>query len=87
MRDLCAALVLSFLGSTTAIAQATVYSTTPEPRTSVDGITAGDHGGSTVPLGDNAAGSSGLTGPGSAGTTGTGAAGVGPTGTMAAPGH
>ena len=87
MRNLGAALVLSLLGSSAAMAQATVYSTTPEPRTSVDGITAPDRGSSSVPLGDSAAESFSLTGPGSAGTTGTGAAGVGPTGTMAAPGH
>lgn len=85
MRDAAVALVLLLLGSTGALAQATVYSTTPEPRTSND-VAVPDRGGSSAPLRD-VTGTSGLTGPGSAGTTGTGAAGVGPTGTMASPGR
>lgn len=86
MRSMVAALAF-LLGSTAAMAQATVYSTTPEPRANVDGIATPDRGGPGATLGDSASGSSGLTGPASPGTTGTGAAGVGPTGTMASPGR
>ncbi|WP_158809826.1 hypothetical protein [Beijerinckia sp. L45] len=81
--------LVSLAGSTAAMAQATVYSTTPAPRSSVDGTVTPSHEGlGLAPNVGDSGGASALPGsPGTAGTTGTGSAGVGPTGTMASPGR